>query len=547
MWHRPLGASLIVLLLAGTASAQAPAVYQDLYATLNHDVGDFQNDIRGKWDRSTFPVSFGGQLTDANSNNGPGLLQPSSLPLIQSEILLLKAVGAKSVSVEVSFPMLDANFFNSIGHPEYQAQFTTFYANVASSIRGAGMQVIVESQSMIPTGLQSVWGTGLQQYYATMTSFTAYQQERARTAALVAQTMRPDFFVLQEEPDTETAQSGQAQVGTPSGSTSMLEGTLAAVRGANVAGMKVGAGFGSWLQQYQLFANSFTRQHCGQMISGQTQPCLSQPLDFLDLHLFPINEQTVDCSAPPNPKPCMAPNFWQNAMTIVATAGAVGVPMTISQTWLRKVRDAEWLQINGDPQEAREAYSFWVPLDLSFLQAVHDLAHYAHMLFVVPFNTQNDSAYLTWSGGSNCSVSTTPSCTALEGEGGGNTPAQVFGAVQSAAIKNAAGAVYSDVATGYHNLIATDAAPPSAPTGVTVVKTSTTVTVSWSAATDDVGVAGYHIFRNGVRVADIFESPFQETGAPANATYAVQAFDLAGNVSAAVPPTSGLRRRAARH
>jgi hypothetical protein len=517
---------VLVLLIAGRAFAQAPAVYQDLYTQLNRDVADFQSDVKSRWDGSTFPAAFSAQLTDANSNNGPSLLQPASFTLIQSEILLVKAIGVKAVSVEVSFPMLDAGFFNSIGHPEYQAQFLTFYANVASAIRAQGLQVIVESQSMIPTGLQSVWGTGLQQYYASLSTFSVYENERAQTAALVASTMRPDFFVLQEEPDTESAQSGQAQAATISGSTSMLSGTLAAVRQVNVPGMKLGAGFGAWLQEYQAFANGFTRQHC-----SQTQPCVAQPLDFLDLHVFPINEQTADCSPPPNPKPCTAPNFRQNTMAAVTTAIAAGVPLTISQTWLRKVRDAEWLQINGDIQEAREAYSFWTPLDLAFLQTIHDLANYAHMLFVVPFNTQSDSAYLTWS-----------ASTALQGEGGTNTPAQVFSAVQSAAISNAAAASYTALATGYHDLIVTDAIPPSSPANITATRTSpTSITVNWSPSTDNVGVAGYHIRRNGAALADVFQPPYQDTTVSASTTYTydVSAFDLAGNVSS----NGGLRRR----
>jgi len=544
---------LIELAFAGAGSAQVPSVYQDLYSQLNGDVGDFQGTITGSWNGSKYPVTFAAQLTDANCNNGPGLLQPASFTLIQNEILLLKAIGVKAVSVEVSFPMLDADFFNSIGQPGYQSQFTTFYANVAAAIRAQGLQVIVESQSMIPTGLQSNWGTGLQNYYASLTTFQAYQTARAQTAGLVAQTMQPDYFVLQEEPDTESAQSTQSSAGTVSGSTAMLNASLAAARQANVAGMKIGAGLGSWLQQYQLFANSFTRQHCGQIVSGQTQPCISQPIDFLDLHLFPITEHTVDCSSPPGPKPCTAPNLWQNAMTMLSTANAAGVPMTISQTWLRKVRDGEWLQINGDIQEAREAYSFWAPLDLAFLQSVHDLANYGRMLFVVPFNTQNFSAYIGWTGGdSTCNVSGTQPCTAQQGEGGGNTPAQVFAAVQSAGITSVAAASYTSVGIGYHNLIASDASPPTNPSNVMLQRSpaATSATLSWSPSTDDVGVAGYHISRNGAPLRDAFQSPLQDTGLSpaATYTYTVQAFDLAGKVSAAVSssPQSG-RRRAVAH
>ena len=442
---RILASFLIMLLSAGFCSAQIPTVYQDLYTQLNGDINDFQGNIAGKWNGSTYPVAFSAQLTNANSNNGPGLLQPASFTLIQTEIQYLKTLGVKAISVEVSFPMLYAPFFNSIGQPAYQSQFATFYANVAAAIRAQGLKVIVESQSMIPTGLQSVWGAGLQDYYASLTTFQDYMTARAATAKIVAQTMQPDFFVLQEEPDTESNQSGQAMAGTVAGSTAMLNGSLAAARQANVPGMKLGAGFGSWLQAFQSFANSFTQQNC-----GPSQPCLTQPLDFLDLHVFPILEHTPICSPPPNSVSCTAPNFWQNAVSTVNTANSAKVPITISQCWLRKVRENEWPPVGGlgDIQEAREAYSFWEPLDLLFLQTIYNLANYAHMLFVVPFNTQNYAAYLTWS-----------ASTALQGEGGSSTPAQVFSAVQSAGNSAVAAMTFSTVGTGYHNLIAPTPTP----------------------------------------------------------------------------------------
>ena len=216
-------------------------------------------------------------------------------------------------------------------------------------------------------------------------------------------------------------------------------------------------------------------------------------------------------------------------------AKAVAMPLTISQTWLRKVRDAEWLQINGDIQEAREAYDFWEPLDLAFLRTVISLANYGQMRFVVPFNTQNFSAYLTWSGS-----------TALQGEGGNQTPSQVFAAVQSLGLANAPAAVYTTVATGFHDLIVSDTVPPSAPANVMVSRpSSTTAMVTWTASTDNVGVAGYHILRNGTRIADVFESPFQDSGLAPGATYAYQvvAFDLAGNVST----NAHAKHRAASH
>ena len=50
---------------------------------------------------------------------------------------------------------------------------------------------------------------------------------------------------------------------------------------------------------------------------------------------------------------------------------------------------------------------------------------------------------------------------------------------------------------------APDTTKPSVPTGLTAVPTANTgeALVSWNASTDNVGVAGYHVFRNGVLYA----------------------------------------------
>src|SRR5262249_6299177 len=51
---------------------------------------------------------------------------------------------------------------------------------------------------------------------------------------------------------------------------------------------------------------------------------------------------------------------------------------------------------------------------------------------------------------------------------------------------------------------APDTQPPSTPTNLSAgVGRNRTVTLSWSASTDNVGVAGYRVYRNGVQVAQV--------------------------------------------
>jgi chitinase len=78
--------------------------------------------------------------------------------------------------------------------------------------------------------------------------------------------------------------------------------------------------------------------------------------------------------------------------------------------------------------------------------------------------------------------------------------------------------------------------PPSTPGGLTVGSaTDTSLTLHWTAATDDHGVAKYHVFRNGTEVAAVTGTSYQDTGLNAGTpyAYAVTAEDTAGQLSPA--------------
>jgi chitodextrinase len=85
--------------------------------------------------------------------------------------------------------------------------------------------------------------------------------------------------------------------------------------------------------------------------------------------------------------------------------------------------------------------------------------------------------------------------------------------------------------------IAVDTQAPTAPTNlISPVKTSTTVSLSWVAATDNVGVSGYDIYRGTTKVGTTTGlTTYTATGLVANTSYSftVKAKDAAGNVSAA--------------
>ena len=80
-----------------------------------------------------------------------------------------------------------------------------------------------------------------------------------------------------------------------------------------------------------------------------------------------------------------------------------------------------------------------------------------------------------------------------------------------------------------------DTTPPTVPSGlVASAITAVSLTLSWSASTDNIGVAGYRVYRDGVLAVSSAGTSVQLTGLAAGTLYSfsVAAFDLAGNTSA---------------
>jgi hypothetical protein len=85
-----------------------------------------------------------------------------------------------------------------------------------------------------------------------------------------------------------------------------------------------------------------------------------------------------------------------------------------------------------------------------------------------------------------------------------------------------------------------DVTPPSAPSITAATHYGNRVDVSWSAASDDVGVTAYRVRRNGVTVATVGGTSYSDTNASqyAQYSYRVEAIDAAGNATSSASVTS---------
>jgi chitodextrinase len=86
-----------------------------------------------------------------------------------------------------------------------------------------------------------------------------------------------------------------------------------------------------------------------------------------------------------------------------------------------------------------------------------------------------------------------------------------------------------------------DTTAPSTPQGLVSSNVTTSgFRVSWNASTDNVGVSGYNVYRNGTYVATVTGIFYTFSGLLANTTYnvTVMAIDAAKNRSALSAPLS---------
>jgi cellulose 1,4-beta-cellobiosidase len=91
-------------------------------------------------------------------------------------------------------------------------------------------------------------------------------------------------------------------------------------------------------------------------------------------------------------------------------------------------------------------------------------------------------------------------------------------------------------ATSSATIVVADTVPPSAPSSLKASATDGThVALTWTASTDNVGVAGYRVYRGGALVGTVTSPGFTDGGLTAGTTYSysVVAYDAAGNASAA--------------
>ncbi len=304
---------------------QVPEPYRVIYRELESELSQLNPILAAPGGRKSGPTAFGVELLVANSNRGADLLNAQVLQATTLTLDRLKQIGVKSVSLSIQYPILTRSF------PETPA-YREFYRKVAAEVRQRGLLLVVEMGTMfrepefsrVPVDYKGL----------TREVFNAGLREMA--AAVIAD-IHPDYLTVLSEPDTLARNTGLAF------SASQFAATVtSAVRGVDPGSTWLGAGAGTWiaLDYFKALADI-------------------PELNYLDLHIYPIQH-----------------GFASNrVLRATEAAKARGKRVAIGEAWLYKVSNREFGRINPVEAFARDAYSFWQPLDERFVATVANLAH----------------------------------------------------------------------------------------------------------------------------------------------------------------------------
>jgi uncharacterized protein (TIGR03437 family) len=360
-----LGSLLLIVNQQVALSQSVPGVFQDLYPALQNKISNFDAKVTNQWNGATPPIIFSGELVTANANRGGALLSTATYEGVRIELSALQSIGVKGVDIQIGFPILYKPFFDFSGKPADYNNYLNFYKQIAADIRNRGLKLIVQSGPLFPGFYSAGSGLDFGAYYKTL-SQDEYIRGRAQVIATIAQEIRPDYLSMGSEPDTEAAITGQSITLTPEGMGREVSAFIQQVKVAGVSGVQLGAGVGTWSLNAQSYVNVL----------------LETGIDYLDFHVYPINFGFLDATS-----------------SLVASAEEGGKTVAISETWLLKERDSEFAYINAasDPEIlARDAFSFWAPLDQAFLASMVKFANWKQLKFVSAFGTLYFWSYIDY-------------------------------------------------------------------------------------------------------------------------------------------------------
>ncbi len=198
-----------------------------------------------------------------------------------------------------------------------------------------------------------------------------YRSGRSAHNVLVARDIRPDYFSLQTEPDTEVRdvqnQAIGAVINDPAADAPMVAGFVEDLETAGISGLHssivVGAGVGPWVPNWEQYATAFAG------IAG---------LDLIETHIYNLQPSLDEIN---------------RVARVADIAHAAGKRVGMAEFWANKSLTASDSIFDI---RVRDDFSFWSPLDQQFLALIAKLANYKKIDYVTPTGWLNLYTYLDY-------------------------------------------------------------------------------------------------------------------------------------------------------
>jgi hypothetical protein len=330
--------------------AEVPEEYEAIYDELDVKLAELEAYLDENGEGRSGDTVFSVELVIANANRGEALLYQQTFAAIQRTLQSLQDLGVGGITLSVQYPVLNPDFPRS-------SEYVDFYRDVATEVKSHGFILIVETTSVFPNPEISSLGVD----YSGLT-LDEYMGEKRAMVETVLRELAPDYLTIENEPITQ-----QINTGLDFSVANLTRIVNHILSGLDRAGAKIGAGAGSWddLAYFESLA-------------------ANTGLDYLDMHFYPIQGDLVA----------------GRAELVSEMARSAGKSLAVNETWLYKAAGSELSAGQNIAMAAdifaRDAYSFWAPLDRAFLEVMVKLSRYLELEFMSPFWMQYLYAYLEY-------------------------------------------------------------------------------------------------------------------------------------------------------
>jgi len=257
--HMKRVAPLLLLLFATPVSrlqAQAPPEFTNLYTELQGYLTNFSATLDSGWDgtltnclmaATLMPATSGGRGwgTNGTAAEDTNFLNDTVVPYLNG----LQALGINTMKFAVQFPVLYQPYYTNIDPnsdftPTGYTNTFNFYTNLIALLRERGLKIIIPTENLLVDN-----GSSIAAYFGSLTE-NQYIAGRSATIQTIARYLKPDYIILQSEPDTEALQfpgTNGDWIKDPVQDTNMIMSFLSDLQAAGLRSTNtiIGAGFGT--------------------------------------------------------------------------------------------------------------------------------------------------------------------------------------------------------------------------------------------------------------------------------------------------------------